>query len=69
MFWMRNEENNFPIRTLIWRPVKMRISGECLLISSLPGKALRTFVEWQGLPSDSTYVLKAELGKLDHRAS
>ena len=20
MFWMRNEENNFPIRTLIWRP-------------------------------------------------
>ena len=21
MFWMRNKENNFPIRTLIWRPV------------------------------------------------
>ena len=20
MFWMRNKENNFPIRTLIWRP-------------------------------------------------
>ena len=21
MFWMRNKENSFPIRTLIWRPV------------------------------------------------
>ena len=21
MFWVRNKENNFPIRTLIWRPV------------------------------------------------
>ena len=21
MFWMRNKENNFPICTLIWRPV------------------------------------------------
>ena len=21
MFWMRNKENNFPIHTLIWRPV------------------------------------------------
>ena len=30
----------------------------CLLISSLPGKALRTLV-------DSTCVLKAEPGKLD----
>ena len=20
MFWMRNKENSFPIRTLIWRP-------------------------------------------------
>ena len=20
MFWVRNKENNFPIRTLIWRP-------------------------------------------------
>ena len=24
MFWMRNKENNFPIRTLIWRPVVIR---------------------------------------------
>ena len=21
MFWMRNKENNFPMRTLIWKPV------------------------------------------------
>ena len=21
MFWMKNKENNFPISTLIWRPV------------------------------------------------
>ena len=25
MFWMRNEENNFPIRTLIWRPESLWI--------------------------------------------
>ena len=26
MFWMRNKENSFPIRILIWRPgVKVRI--------------------------------------------
>ena len=33
---------------------KYRILGECLLISSLPGK-----------PRDSTCILKAEPGKLD----
>ena len=22
MFWMRNKENNFPIRTFIWRPAE-----------------------------------------------
>ena len=22
MFWMRNKENSFPIRTLIWRPAR-----------------------------------------------
>ena len=42
-----------------------RILGECLLISSLPSKALRTLVESRGLPSDSTCVLEAEPGKLD----
>ena len=38
-----------------------------VLISSLPGKALRTLVEIAraGLPSDLTCVLKAETGKLD----
>ena len=36
-----------------------------LLISSLPGKALRTLVESRGVPSDSTCVLEAELGKLE----
>ena len=40
------------------------ILGECPLISSLPGKALRTLVEWLGLPSDSTCVLEAEPDKL-----
>ena len=28
------------------RPMKSAILGECLLISSLPGKALRMLVEW-----------------------
>ena len=44
---------------------KYKIPGECLLISSLPGKASRTLVESRGLPSDSTCVLEAEPGKLD----
>ena len=39
----------------------VRILGECLLISSL----LRTFVDLRGLPKESTFVLKAEPGKLD----
>ena len=40
-----------------------RIPGSRILISSLPGSALRTHVE--SLPSDSTCVLKAKPGKLD----
>ena len=36
-----------------------RILGECLLISSLPGKASRTLVD---MLNDSTCVLKAESG-------
>ena len=39
-----------------------RILGECLLISSLPGKALRTLVD---IASDSICFLKAKPGKLD----
>ena len=42
-----------------------RILGERLLVSSLRGKALRTLVESQSSPSDSTFVLKAMPGKLD----
>ena len=42
-----------------------RILGESILILSLPCKALRMFVESQGLPSDSTCVHKAEPVKLD----
>ena len=44
---------------------KWRIQGECLLISSLPGKASRMLVESLGLSSDSTCFLEAEPGKLD----
>ena len=39
--------------------------GVCLLISSLPDKALRTHVDIAWLASDSTCVFKAEPGKLD----
>ena len=38
-----------------------RILGECLLISSLPGKAKRMLVESRGLPSDSTAFSKSSL--------
>ena len=39
--------------------------GECLLISSLPGRSSSTHVESRGLTSDSTCVLKDKHGKLD----
>ena len=43
-----------------------RIPGLHLLISSLPGSALRTHVESLGKPCDvSTSILKALPGKLD----
>ena len=41
-----------------------RILGSRLLISSLPGLALRMHVESRGLPRDSTSVCKALPGKL-----
>ena len=42
-----------------------RIAGSRLLISSLPGSALREHVESLGKPRNSTSVLKALPGKLD----
>ena len=42
-----------------------RIPGSCLLISSLPGSALRTHVESLGSLAMSTSILKALPGKLD----
>ena len=42
-----------------------RIPGWRLLISSLPGSALRTHFESLFKPSNSTSVLKALPGKLD----
>ena len=42
-----------------------RIPGSRLLISSLPGSALRTHVESLGKPRDVNIVLKALPGKLD----
>ena len=48
-----------------WLADIYRILRECLLLSSLPGKTLRTPVALRCLPSDSTSVPKAEPGKLD----
>ena len=42
-----------------------RVPGSRLLISSLPGSALRTQVESLCKPRDSTSILKALPGKLD----
>ena len=42
-----------------------RIPGLCLLISSLPGLALRTHLESLGKPRNSSSVLEALPGKLD----
>ena len=33
MFWMRNKENNYPIHTLIWRPVY----AQKVCLSEVPG--------------------------------
>ena len=53
MFWMRNKENNFPIRTLIWRPGQyhnvLHIIWRCPLEiktdqNSLPLKIGRAFI-------------------------
>ena len=38
--------------------------GECLLMSSLPGKALRMLVDIARIASDSTCVLKLSLVNL-----
>ena len=42
-----------------------RIPGSRLLISSLPGSALRTHVESLGKPRDVNIILKTLPGKLD----
>ena len=42
-----------------------RIPGSCLLISSLPGSAFRTYVELLASLAMSTSILKALPGKLD----
>ena len=42
-----------------------RILGECLLISSLPGKASRTLVDIARLAEGLKCILEAEPGKLD----
>ena len=46
---------------------RQQILGECLLISRLPGEASITLDKLQCLPSNSTCVLKAKIGKLDIR--
>ena len=49
-----------------WTPSdKNFLDPRIILISSLPGKVLRTFVESRGLPSDFACFLKAEPGKFD----
>ena len=37
MFWVRNKENNFPIRTLIWRPGPL--NGDVNWMSPLQGRS------------------------------
>ena len=56
----------YPIR--ITSDIK-RILGECLFISSFPGKASRKPIKSRGLPSYSSCVLEAEPGKLDIKRS
>ena len=48
----------------VWQ-YRYRILSECLLISNLPGKALKTFVELRGWPSNSTCILETEPSTLD----
>ena len=48
MFWMRNKENNFPIRTLIWRPDYISENQASMLVSttdSNPNKKRKLEIE------------------------
>ena len=68
MLSRHNIDNCAVIASLKSEPMGKRINripGTHLLISSLPGSALRTHVEWRSKPHDSTSVLKALPGKLD----
>ena len=39
MFWVRNKENNFSIRTLIWRPGPLDGDGDVNWMSPLQGRS------------------------------
>ena len=62
MFWMRNKENRFPIRTLIWRPVRpllllltqYKAPQLCMELSTT---GLDTNQETSTLPLDHTVLL------------
>ena len=56
MHWLNNKCSYIYIERIIL--------GECLLISSLPGKASKILVESPGLPSHSTYIAKPSLVNL-----
>ena len=56
--------DNYKFQVTIYQDKENTLGG-CILISSLPGMSLKTLLESQGLLSDSTWVLKAEPGRLD----
>ena len=39
--WLRNKNNNFLVRTLIWRLVKVTIGSSILIVSIYTGKYIR----------------------------
>ena len=67
--WINTEIDNYVIiASLKSEPTYKLINrklGLHILISSLPGSAVRTYVESLSKPCDSTSVIKALLGKLD----
>ena len=69
-----NQHKNPKLRHVIARMKsetmgKLKKPGSRLLISSLPGSALRTHVDSLGKPPISTSVLKALPGKLERERS
>ena len=57
MFWMRNKENNFPIRTLIWRPDTVPLSEYPRIFASFHPSIFKPIVIYPTLPQGLALIM------------